>query len=424
MTVPDADLEQAVAALLAGDQDVVRNPYPVYQRMRDLGPVYWHKSTVPFVTRHAEAKASLLDDQRLLTRRGQERFKMDSLSEDDRQRVREIVAFEALQLSGMNGAIHQRVRSAAIRGFTPSRIAHLGDYAKKLANDFLDDLAKTEESDLVKLSYRLPLLALMELLGAPRDDADMLKSWGDDLAAVKQYVPGGVPSDKIRKAHAGIANVRGYAAKMVEHSRRNPGNVSLVSALIEAQDNGRISEDELTGTLVVILYAGHLTTTDLIGSGIHDMLVHRDQWERLCADPSLAKSAVEETLRFNAPVQMMVRMPNVDVEIAGHKIAAGTNTMILYASANRDPAVFKDPDRMDIGRTDIDHLSFGKGVHVCIGSSLARLEAQAVYDTVCRRFPDMRLAEDPSRIEWNAHPMFHGLKRLPVHLGRDRGRTA
>ncbi len=423
MNVTTPSLEQSITALLAGDPEVVRDPYPIYQRMRESGPVYWHKSTTPFVTRHAQAKA-LFNDGRFLTRRGQERFKLDTLSEDDRQRVREICAFEALQLSGMNGETHRRVRNAAMRGFAPNRMVELGEYARKLANDLLDELASDAVSDIVKLTFRLPLLVLMEMLGAPRADADFLKEWGDDIAGVKQYVVGGVPSEKIRKAHEAIDRMKAYAAQMVERYRQNPNRTYLMGALLDAEEGDHMSEDELTGTLVVILYAGHLTTTDMIGNGIHDLLRYRDQWERLCADPSLVRNAVEECLRFNSPVQMMVRMPTEDVEVGGEKIPAGVGTMILYASANRDPRAFADPDCLDITRRGIDHMAFGKGIHVCIGSSLARLEGQAVFDTVCRRFPDMELAEDPKLLQWNAHPMFHGLKSLPVRLGRDRGRIA
>ncbi len=418
------ELDRAASLLLAGDPQVVRNPYPVYRRMREKGAVYWHKPDMPFVTTHALAKACLQDDQRLLTRRAEDRFKLDSLSEEDRKRAREIVAFEALHLSGMNGPVHQRVRSAAVRAFTPSRIAHLGEFAKKVANDFLDQLAGEADCDLVQMSYRLPLLVLMELLGAPHEDADMLKSWGDDLAGVKGFAAGGVPSEKIKAGHDAISNLRAYAASLVERHRKQPNNLSLLSVLVEARDGGRINDEELTGTLVIILYAGHLTTTDLLGTGIHDLLLHRDQWSRLCADPNLAKGAVEEALRFNAPVQMMPRIAAADMDIGGHRIAAGTSVMLLFGSANRDPAVFQDPDRLDISRVNIDHLAFGKGVHVCIGSSLARLEAQAVFDTVSRRFPEMRLAADPADLEWNPHPKFHGVKRLPVRLGRDCGRTA
>lgn len=424
MNVETMDLQQAVSSLLAGDPLVVRNPYPVYRRMREKGSVYWHKPDMPFVTTHAEARAALQDDQRLLTRRDEDRFKLDSLSEEDRKRAREIVAFEALHLSGMNGPVHQRVRSAAVRAFTPSRIAHLGEFARKTANDFLDDLSKKEDCDMVQMSYRLPLLVLMELLGAPHEDADLLKSWGDDLAGVKGFAAAGVPSAKIKAGHEAISNLRAYAASLVERHRRQPNHLSLLGVLVEARDNGRINDEELTGTLVIILYAGHLTTTDLLGTGIHDLLVHRDQWARLCADPGLAKGAVEEALRFNAPVQMMPRIAAVDLDIAGNRIAAGTSLMLLFGSANRDPAVFQDPDRLDISRANIDHLAFGKGVHVCIGSSLARLEAQAVFETVCRRFPEMQLTESAHALEWNPHPKFHGVKRLPVRLGRDRGRTA
>jgi len=418
------NLEDAVADLLAGNPAAVRDPYPVYEQMREQGALYWHKSSIPFVTRHAEAKALFRDDTRFYTRRGEERFRLEGLSPEDRQRVKEICAFEALQLSGMNGDVHRRVRGAAVRGFAPARMIELGEYARKLSNEMLDDLAKNEVGDIVELTYRLPLLVLMEMLGAPRSDAEQLKQWGDDIAGVKQYVAGGVPSDKIRKAHDAIAKMKVYAGEMAERFRRTPNRSYLMGALLAAEEGERLTEDELTGTLVVILYAGHLTTTDMIGNGVHDLMRHRDQWRLLCSDPNLVKNAVEETLRFNAPVQMMVRMAVEDAEIAGERIASGTNVMVLYASANRDPRVFANPDQLEITRQRIDHMSFGSGIHFCIGSALARSEAHAVFDTLCRRFPDMALAEPAEQLEWNPHPMFHGLSRLPIRFGADRGRTA
>jgi len=416
-------LDDALTALLAAEQAQIRDPYPLYRALREQGPVYWHRG-FPYVTTHAAAKQVFRDDKRFLTWRSEERFKLDALSAEDRQRVREIVQFEQLQLSGMNGEVHKRVRECAQRTFTPARMTRLGDHARGLANDFLDGMAAKGEADIVEMTYRLPLLVLMELLGAPAADADRLKRWGDDLAGVKRYVPGGVPSETIVQAHAAVAHLKAYALDLADRHRGLGEQGGLIGALAQAADAGQITQDELAGTLVVVLYAGHLTTTDMMGNGLFELLRDRAQWELLAANPALARMAVEETMRFNAPVQMMIRMCVEDAEIAGVPVKAGTSTMVLLASANRDPQAFEAPDRLDITRKRIDHVSFGFGIHFCLGAALARLEAQAVFETLCRRFPEARLAVDAAAIEWNAHPMFHGLTRLPVALGRDRGRTA
>ena len=244
---------------------------------------------------------------------------------------------------------------------------------------------------------------------------------GDGIATVKQFAGGNVPSDKIRAAHDAIEDLSVYVGEMAGRHGRNPDRTSLMGALLDAEEGERLSHEELTGTFVVIFYAAHETTTNLIGNGIFELLRQPGEWERLCADPGLAASAVEETLRFNSPVHMMIRMPVEDVTVGGESISAGTGTMVLYASANRDSQAFPEADTLDITRTPNDHLAFGYGVHFCLGASLARLEGEIVFDTIARRFPDLQLAEASDSLAWNAHPTFHGLARLPVTLGRDRG---
>jgi cytochrome P450 len=262
----------------------------------------------------------------------------------------------------------------------------------------------------------------MNLLGAPIEDMELLKHLSDDIAGVKQFSGGDLSAEKIHAAHRAIGEMKRYVTDMAARYRRDSDRTPAMAALLDAEEGRRLNEDELTATFVVIFYAAHESTTNMIGNGLYDLLRLGEAWKQMCAAPSLASSAVDEVLRFNPPVQMMVRMPIEDVRIGEELIRAGERTMILFAAANRDPEAYEAPESFDIQRGRSDHMAFGRGVHVCLGASLARIEGRVVFQTLARRFPDMRLAVEPETLEWNPHAVFRGLKKLPVVLGADRGR--
>jgi cytochrome P450 len=415
------ELDRAFERILAGDPQAVRDPYPVYARLRAAGEVYDFKSSVPVLTSHAAIRQVSMDDGRFLSHRGIDRFNVEGLSASDRDKLAGICAFEELQMSGINGDTHSRVRTAVQKGFGSPRATDVGGYMQELVDGIIErELKAGGEADLIDLAYRVPLLVVMRLLGAPAEDMHLLRGWSDDIAAVKQYVNATVPAESIQAAHDGINALKAYIGDMARSVQRNNERTHLMGLLLDASDGERLSDDELSATFVVIFYAGHETTTNLIGNGFHDLLINRAQWRKMCAAPELVSGAVEEVLRYNAPVQMVIRRADSDGEVAGQAIEAGTNVVLLYGSGNRDAQVFADPDHFDIARTQNRHLGFGHGIHVCIGAALARLEGRIVFETFRRRFPDMTLARDPAELEWHAHPVFHGLKHLPVILGRDR----
>jgi cytochrome P450 len=192
-----------------------------------------------------------------------------------------------------------------------------------------------------------------------------------------------------------------------------------VTALMQAQEGDRLADQELTAMFVVLLFAGHETTTNLIGIGLVELLRHRDQWERLCADPSLAASATEELLRWVTPVQWLGRVVTEPFELEGVRLERGQSVFPILAAANRDPEAFADPNRLDITRPDArNHLALGFGPHFCIGNALARLEGTVAFGTLARRFPELELAED--ELGWRGNAMLRGLTALPVRLGRER----
>ncbi|MDO9486945.1 MAG: cytochrome P450 [Sphingomonadaceae bacterium] len=420
LTVPS--LDQDFSRILAGEPGAVRDPYPVYDRLRETGDIHLFRGAVPIAASHAAVRQLSMDDGRFLTHRGIDRFSLDDLAEADRQKVAEICAFEQLQMSGMNGEAHRRVRAAAQKGFGSPRAADMGDYAGKLVADIADKMvASGGDVDLIEMAYRVPLLVVMRMLGAPEADIDLLRGWSDDIAGVKQFVGANIPLAKVRAAHDGIQQLKAYIGDMARDLRRRPDRTHLMGLLLDAEEGSQLSADELSSTFVVIFYAGHETTTNLIGNGLLALMRNRDQWARLRENPSLSGSTVEEVLRYDPPVQMIVRRTAEDVEVFDTPIAAGTNVMLLYGAANRDPLVFDRPDSFDIARPQNKHLGFGYGVHVCLGASLARLEGRIVFEHFAKRFPDMVLAADPADLEWHSHAVFHGIKHLPVTLGADRG---
>jgi cytochrome P450 len=230
-----------------------------------------------------------------------------------------------------------------------------------------------------------------------------------------------VPPETVHRAHAGLEEYRAYVHELAERQRREPSESQLVGELLDASQADRLTEDELAAMYVLLLFAGHETTANLIGNGLRAFLHHPEQWARLCADPSLAATASEEALRYDSPVQFFGKLVGVDTELAGVTLPAGTTVMVGNASANRDPRAFEGPDTFDIGRHPNEQLAFGLGIHFCLGAPVARLEGRIAFETLARRFPDLEPAVDPAELEYRRHVNLRGLISIPVRLGDDRG---
>ncbi|MCO6385320.1 cytochrome P450 [Oceanicola sp. 502str15] len=419
----DRALDEEIAKLLAGDFDTLQDPYPLFARIRAKGPVYWYKGEMPIIANFADAAKLFRDSNHFHTYRGPERFDPDRLSDEDRAKVDEIVAFEALQMNEMNGDMHRRVRMVAQRAFPPNRIAALGEQVQSVVDDLLDEMAKEDVVDFMQLAYRLPLSVVSAFMGLDREQIDAIKTWGDAIASVKPFTGGKLPVEKIRAAHEGVRATQAYVRELIEEHRRNPdARTDFMESLLSSEETEKLTPEEMGGTISLIIYAGHESTTNQLGNSLFALLSNKDQWEALKAKPDLADNAVAELLRYNTPVQMMTRRAAEDVALSGVDIPKHTRALIFYGSVNRDEAEFPNGDALDITREKVSHMSFGFGVHVCIGSALARLEGRTVLETLARRFPDAELAVPASELQWNPHPVFRGLKSLPIRLGADRGR--
>jgi pimeloyl-[acyl-carrier protein] synthase len=250
------------------------------------------------------------------------------------------------------------------------------------------------------------------MLGVPPEDRGRFKQWSDEVSAALSGDIANLSEAVLRRVMIARGELVDYFKAVVRERRRNPGP-DLISALTQAEEEGgRLSEDELYSTVVLLLVAGNETTTNLIGNGMLALLRHPDQMRRVWEDPALVPSAVEEMLRYDGPVQFTSRVAKADLEIHGTKISKGEWLFLILGAANRDPAQFPDPDRFDVSRADNKHIAFGAGGHFCLGAPLARLEAQITLRALRQRFPDLRTG--PENPEYRNNFNLRGLNALPV----------
>jgi cytochrome P450 len=287
---------------------------------------------------------------------------------------------------------HARTRALVAKAFAPRRVRQLRPRVQEITDGLVDSFAGDGHADLVsQFAARLPLRVICELIGLPRQDADMVWAWTEQLKVLTSF--GATPEQQRDAAHGSVAYER-YLAAQVEQ-RRQDGRDDLLTDLVAARLDGAapLTTGEIISLLITLVFAGHETTTNLIGNALLLLLRRPDLWRAAPDDPVLVEAVVEEMLRVDPPVQGMFRRAVTDVEIAGVTIPAGAQVFALFGSANRDPAAFADPDRFDASRRDTDrHLSFGRGIHFCIGATLARQEAHTAITTLARRIPHLRLA--------------------------------
>ena len=309
---------------------------------------------------------------------------------------------------------HTRIRRLVQRAFTPKVIERLRPLVERLVDETLERVASNASIDVIaELAFPLPFTVISRMLGMPDADAGELRSWSH--AATKTLDPI-LTDDDLRAAFFAVENMDAYLTEVIAWKRANPAD-DLLSALITAEDEGDVlSEDELLSTVALLFVAGHETTVNLIGNGTLALLHHRSQLERLRDDPGLDANATDELLRFDSPVQFSGRMLLEDMHFGGHTVPAGSSVMTCLGSANRDPRQWgANANTVDLTRENAAlHVSFGGGIHHCLGAALARLEGQIAIPALVRRFPHMELATDaPAR---NGRIVLRGLDALPVTL--------
>jgi cytochrome P450 len=305
---------------------------------------------------------------------------------------------------------HTRLRALVNKAFTPRAVDRLAPRIRRIIGELLDSVAESESFDLVEaFAGPLPVIVIAEMLGIDPADRGDFRRWSElDVRTFNPFL-----SDEERATVSSALGERDAYLRRVLARRRAEPRDDLLSALIAVEEAGdHLDQDEIVTMCELLLVAGNVTTTDLIGNGVWLLLRHPAELARLRADPSLIDNAVEEILRFESPVVQSVRIPTADVAIRGCPMRRGESVVVFLAAANRDPNVYPEPDRFDVTRRDVHHQSFGGGAHFCLGAPLARLEARLAIGALLERFPHLRLADEPP--VWRALPVFRGLAKLRV----------
>src|ERR1700730_10175444 len=394
------------------DPEVLADPYPLYDRLRRESPVHWDPYLRAWVvTRYADVVDVL---ERFSAARAP---KPEQLEDVDMGELSPVARVMVRQMLFLDPPSHTRVRTLAARAFTPRRVEILRGHIQDATNRLLDDVERRRGAGrgrrmdaIADLAAPLPALVTTAILGVPGVDWEKLRAWSLDFAGMLgsfQHSPG-----RIARVLQSLEEMTGYFRQAVRLQAETPSD-GLVNALATAEVGGdRFSEEEVVANLIVTLVGGLETTANLIGNGLLSLLRNPLQLERLRSDPALSSSAVEELLRYESPSQHTVRVALEDAELAGRLISRGEAVIAVLGAANRDPAIFPEPDRLDLGRRDNRHLAFGWAGHFCFGAPLARIEAQIAFGTLLRRLPHLSLEPEP--LVWQENLGLRGLKALPV----------
>lgn len=314
----------------------------------------------------------------------------------------------------MDDPAHLKRRQLVNKGFTPRRVRESEPLVRRACTEILDAVIEREACDLVNdVAAHLPMIMIGDALGVqPEHRADLLR-WSDDMLKGLATEATGAQADAAGNA---FVEYTIYAGEVIA-DRRAERRDDLMSILVDAEvDGDRLSDDEIVQESLLILIGGDETTRHVISGGIHQLLVHRDQWDRLASDPAQRPAAVEEMLRWVTPIKNMVRTATSDLTLGDQRLSEGDELMLLYPSANRDEAVFEDPFRFDSARTPNEHVAFGFGTHYCLGASLARLEIAVMLDELLARLPDLRLADPAAEPVYRPANFVSGLETLPVRF--------
>lgn len=393
-------------------RDTFANPHPVARRLREHDPVHWSDELGAWVlTRHADV-AACLHDARLSAERLPA---LERLAEFGLEPLRPLFSTMRRMFLFRDPPEHTRLRRSVNRAFTRPSTEMWRREIDRLTHSLLDTMAGYEHVDLLtSLAQPLPLSIIRLVLGIPEEAQPRLKAWSEDIS--RFFGRFGHTHQQLARIQASVFEFTTYLRELLDQRRgESDGALDLLSVLAHDPDEA-LGDEDILANAVLLVAAGHVTTTDLIGNGAWAMLEsppHADELRARSDEPGFVDGAVEEILRCESPVQMTARLVREPVEIDGRHIRPGQWIILWLGAANRDPARFTDPDRLDFGRADNRHLGFGIGNHFCIGAPLARLQAQIALPALFRRFPAMRI-DGP--LVWEHKPTLRGLTSLPVRL--------
>lgn len=389
----------------------VADPYPAYAELRATGRAHYFEPTDQWLVPHHADVSALLRDRRL-GRTYLHRFTHEEFGRTAPPPEHE--PFETLNGQGMldlEPPDHTRIRRLVSKAFTPRTVEQLAPTVRRLAAGLVDDFVAQGGGDLLTaVAEPLPVAVIAEMLGIPESDRAPLRPWSAAICGMYELNPS---EETARAAVRASLDFSAYLRELIAERRGNPGT-DLISALIAAHDEGeRLTEQEMVSTCVLLLNAGHEATVNTTVNGWWTLLRHPGQLAALRADHGLLPSAIEELMRYDTPLQMFERWVLDDIEIGGTVIPRGSEVALLFGSANRDPARFPDPDTLDLSRQENPHITFGAGIHFCLGAPLARVELAASFGELLRRAPGMRPVAEP---EWNPGYVIRGVKELRVEL--------
>jgi pimeloyl-[acyl-carrier protein] synthase len=382
------------------DPDFRANPYPHFPALLD-GPPRQLNLFMPttLIARYDDVVAVLHDHERFTVRRPEIPF---------RERIDPFGGAPTILTA--DPPVHSRLRKLVSKAFTPRRVRELEPRIREITTELLSYATESSEFEVMAaLANPLPVIVIAELLGVSAGDHAQFKQWSNDMISSFGQDMAAGPSP------AGIAardELRRYLAEAIKQRSANPAD-DLISALIAARDESdALSENELLAFVVLLLLAGNETTTNLIGNGLLALSRHPEQQQRLRDNREMIPKAIEEMLRYDPPVQMTLRIPTATTNVGGTELAAGSLAFVLLAAANRDPAHFSHPEEFDVGREPNEHVSFGEGIHFCLGAPLARLEGVIAIEAMLEKFPRLRLANPSAKLEYRGSMALRGLSEL------------
>src|SRR6266481_4858116 len=404
-------VQTATSALLFNPlaPEFIRNPYPHYARLRTTDPMHLTPLGVYVASRHAEASLVLRD----------KRFGKEHVERNIRRygpKIMEEPAFRSLShmMLQQDPPDHTRLRGLVVKAFTARRVEDMRPRIQRIVDETLDRIVPKGKMDLIEdYAFRLPVTIICDMLGIPEEHREAFYAGSRDGGRILDPVP--LSSAEIKQGNANNAMAQMYFQQLFELRRKQPGD-DLTTQLVQAEEDGhKLSNEELTANIILLFGAGHETTVNLIGNGLLALHRNPDQLALLKTNPDLITNAVEEFLRYDSSVQLAGRVALEDIEdLGGKKIPKGESVLCLLGSANHDPAVYPDrPERLDITRPNVKPLSFGGGIHFCLGAQLARIEAEIAISTLLRRLPDIQ-ADDIDNPKWRPTFVLRGLNRLPA----------
>ena len=394
--------------------EFLRNPYPIYDELRANDPIHWsEENNYWIITRYADVAAQVQNPALSSNRIGAHQSRMPAAA---KEHFRPFFTAVGSWMLMIDPPAHTRLRGLVSKAFTPRVVENMRSLIKELVDKMLARVLQQGCMDIMTdLANPLPALVIAEMLGVPGTDQQRFKAWSDDIAMGLSGIDSARTKEELFElydlAQKSFLALASYFQERVAELRAKPSD-NLLSALIQAEEQGdRLSEAELFANCVLLMIAGHETTTNLIGNGVLALLQHPDQLHKLSQNPETIVGAVEELLRYDSPVQKMGRIALAEININGKQIRQGDLVCISFAAANRDPEQFAVPAQLDIERKPNRHLAFGHGLHYCVGAALARLEGQIAINTV-GRLPNLKI--DAESLEWNRNLTLRGLKSLPV----------